>query len=66
MPTYVSLVTAGKRKLPRLICFAHGGVGASYCLPSARPETWPNLSMQELVALVDAGVAEHAAAAAEP
>lgn len=64
MPTYVSLVfDVGARKLPRLICFAHNGVGASYCLPSVRPEAWPFLSMEELVAVVDAGIAEHAAVA---
>jgi hypothetical protein len=65
MPTYVSLVDVGQQKLPILVCFAHNGSGASFYLPSERPEAWPNLTGQEMVALVDRGAEEHALARGE-
>ena len=59
MPTYVTLVDVGPKKLTLLVCFAHDGVGASFCLPSERPETWPHVTGDDMIALVNRGCEEH-------
>lgn len=64
MPTYVSLVDVGREKLPVLVCFAHGGTGASFPLARLRPPEWPNVTGAEVIALVDRGFEEHRAALA--
>lgn len=64
--TYVSFVNVTGGKLPVLVCFAHGGVGAHFCLPLERPTSWPNLSAHDLIVLIDRGIEEHKAARGVP
>jgi hypothetical protein len=43
-----------------LICILHEGAnGALFPLPNERPETWPNLSIDDLDALMLKGQDEH-------
>lgn len=61
-PTFVSLVEVGSKTLPILVCIGHTReAGATFCLPSDRPDHWPNLSNEEMQALVERGIAEHQA-----
>ena len=49
-----------------LICIFHTKeAGASFPLPSARPDNWPNLSDEEMIACMDQGAREADAREAE-
>jgi hypothetical protein len=55
-PTYV-VMTDG---LANLMCFGHTKAeGAMFPLPKNKPEKWPNMSHEEMQALVEQGVKEH-------
>lgn len=61
MPTNVSVYEGGKQVY--LICIFHTGpAGAMFSLPAnGKPEHWPNVTHDEMVALTKAGDAEYKA-----
>ncbi len=55
-PTVVCVLEDGVH----LMCFGHTKAeGAMWPLPNDKPENWPNLSDEEMQALVEKGDAEH-------
>ncbi len=62
MPTGVVVSEDGKRV--DLLCIFHSyEAGAMFPLPvNGRPENWPNVTNDEIKALVEAGIAEQEAA----
>lgn len=55
-PTFVTMMDGH----PHILCLFHTGPeGAMFPLPKARkPETWPNISHDEIKKLVEEGIAE--------
>lgn len=59
MPTCVVIVD----DLPSLMCIFHSrDSGTMFPLPKGRPAKWPEMTDEEMKALVDQGIAEHDAA----
>ena len=58
--TSVMFVGSNDDKKWALVCFAHTpSEGASFCLPSDRPEKWPELTGDEMADLIERGEREH-------